>query len=261
MVPDFALHRLRTRVLQAALGEDDSAVGEHPPVIGVVVALGVAELLLRPGLAVVVGLADVEVASLGTVPRDVNVLARGACGDLRLVGPGDVAVDVDRRRPRPAVVSGLRERGREAVVAVAVEQRRVDGAGVRDDLDHRVVLRLNAEAEAERDLRAEARAAIGGDRQRDERRGAVARAAGRDDAVARRQEVDPRRLWVSRDRWLPIVGVQAEQARADPAARRPCRLLCRSAERAARQSLDEGVHALRRQLVLVLRLERAAARR
>jgi hypothetical protein len=84
VMPDLALHVLRARVLEAALGEDDRAVGEHASVVGVVVTLRVAELLLRPGVAVVVRLADVEVAALGTVPRDVDVLADALGRDLGL---------------------------------------------------------------------------------------------------------------------------------------------------------------------------------
>ena len=146
-------------------------------------------------------------------------------------------------------------------MAVAVEERRVDVAGVRDHLDHRVILRLHAEAEAERDLRAEARAAVGGDRQRDERRRAVGRAARRDDAIARREQVDPGRLRVGRQRGLPVVGVRAEQSRADPASGGFRRRLRRQAERATRLSLNERIDALRRELALVLRLERTGPRR
>src|SRR5439155_15771777 len=72
VVPGLALEVLRAGVLEAALGEDDSPIAEHARVVGVVVALRVAELLLRPGRAVVVRLADVEIAALRAVPRDVD---------------------------------------------------------------------------------------------------------------------------------------------------------------------------------------------
>src|SRR5215475_12964693 len=160
-MPDLALDGLRAGVLEAALGEHDRPVAEHAGVVGVVVALGVAQLLLRPRRAVVVGLPDVQVAALWAVPRYVDVLAGGAGRDLRLVRPGDVPVHLHRRGPGPAVVGRLRERRREAVVAVAVQEGRVHRSGVRNDLDRRVVLRLRAEADTQRDLRSEGRPAVG----------------------------------------------------------------------------------------------------
>ena len=77
-------------------------------------------------------------------------LAVSTAGDLGLVGPGHVAVDVDRVGPGLAVVVGLDEDGREAAVPVGVQEGRVHVAGVRHDLDRRVVLRAGASTDAER---------------------------------------------------------------------------------------------------------------
>src|ERR687886_1732981 len=70
VMPDVAGEARLAGVHEAALGEDDGAVAEHARVVGVVVPLRVAQLLLRPGRAVVVRLADVEVTALGAVPGD-----------------------------------------------------------------------------------------------------------------------------------------------------------------------------------------------
>jgi hypothetical protein len=255
VVPHLALDVGRARVLEAALREHDRPAGEDARVVGVVVALRVAELLLCPRRAVVVGLPDVEVAALRAVPRDVDVLAGRARGDLGLVGPRDVSVDVHRLGPGPPVVGRLGEDGREAVVAVAVQENRVDGAGVRHDLDGRVVLGLRAEAEAERHLRAERRAAVRRPRQGDERRGAVARAARRRHPVPRREEVDVGRRGIGRDRRLPVVGRGVQELGTDPTGRRSRRPRHRAAEEPACPRLGERLQACGGDLVFLLRLQ------
>jgi hypothetical protein len=216
-MPDLApsLDVLQPRVDDAALGEDDRAVGEDPRVVGVVVALVVAQVLLRPSRAVVVGLADVEVAALRPVPGDVDVLPGRAHGDLGLVRPGHVAVDVHRFGPVLPVIDGFCEHGREPVVAVPVQEGGVDRAGVWHDLDGRVVLRLRAGALAERDLRAPACAAVPRDGERDERGWTLCSAI--PCPVASREEIDVRRRRIGCDRGLPVVEGRAQNARSDPA--------------------------------------------
>src|SRR4029079_6654055 len=54
VVPDLAIDVLQAGVHDAALREDDGSVAENAGVVGVVVALVVAQLLLHPRLAVVV---------------------------------------------------------------------------------------------------------------------------------------------------------------------------------------------------------------
>ena len=158
-----------------------------------------------------------------------------------------------------AVVRRLREHGREAVVAIAVQERRVDRPGARHDLDRRVVLRLRPEAQAQRNLRAERPAAVSRAGQRDERARAMARAARRVDAVARREQVDVRRRGVGRDRGLPVVRGRAQELRADPAGGglRGRRRL--GAERAVGLGRRQRVEALDRELILLLDLRGSGA--
>ena len=155
------------------------------------------------------------------------------------------------------MVGGLCEDGREPVVAVPVEEDGVDGAGVRDDLDGRVVLRLRAVALADRNLGTPGGAAILRDRERDPRSRAVHAAV--PFGVARGEEVDVGGLRVGRDRGLPVVEVRAQRLRTDPAGGRSRRRSDLLAEVPVCPRLGERFEALFRDLGLFLGFGSAAA--
>ena len=73
MLDDALGRAARSSVRDAALGEDDGSVVQDVGIEREVVALGVDELRLRPGLSEVVRLRDPRVAAGRTVERDVDV--------------------------------------------------------------------------------------------------------------------------------------------------------------------------------------------
>lgn len=237
--------------------KDDGAAGEHSRVVRVVVPLVVAQLLLSPRGPVVMRLADVEVTALRSVPRDVDVLAGCTHRDLGLVGPRHVPVDVHGRRPSLSVVGRLREHGRESLVPVAQEERRVDGPCVRDDLDRRVVLRLRPQTEANGLLRAPRGPVVRRDRHRYERRRAMLVAAGRIDAIPRRQQVCVWRGGIGGHGRLPVVGRGVHDPRAHPPRRGARSRDGLATELAGSLRLLERLDALGGLLRLLLELLRA----
>ena len=201
-------------VVDVALGEDDGAVVQHVGVVREEVAVRVDELQLGPRLPEVMGLRDPGVAAGGAVPGEVDVPAVVARGERRLVVPRDVAVGLDRRRPRGAVVGRAHEHHVEAV-----EVGGVDGAGVRNDLDDGVVLPRSL-ARAKRSLRRPRLPTVRGDVERDVRHRAVART--RLVGEVGRHQVHERGGGIRRDRGLPIVRDGVGDAFPGPAGRR-CR--------------------------------------
>src|SRR4029453_9236608 len=115
---------------------------------------GLARGPRRPG---VMGLGNVRIAAGRAVERDEDVLAVVTHRDYGLVVPADVAVGLDRLRPRRAVVRRLREHDVEAV-----HVDRVDVAVARYDLDDRIEL-AGPLARAERLRVRPGHAAVGAD--------------------------------------------------------------------------------------------------
>ena len=239
----------RPTVGDLALGEDDRPVMQNVAVESEEVALGVDKLLLCPGRPPVVGLSDPGIAAGRSVPRDVDVSAVVARREHRLVVPRDIAVGLDRRRPRPAVVRRAREHHVEAI-----EVGGINGAGVRDDLDDRIEL-PGSLARAKRPLRPPCLPAIRRDVERDVRHRTVA-GTGLVHEVGRHQ-IHERCAGIRRDRRLPVIGHWVDGLLADPARRRrscggPLDLPQDAAGVRLRERLEPGVRLLR-QLLLDLR--------